>query len=165
MITLGKISGVFGIQGALKIFSFTHPTENILNYPTWVLEKEGKQTDVIVVRGRRQGKTIVARLKHLSDRDEALTLVGSQIKVHKSSLPATEKDEYYWHDLIGLKVETLEGVALGQVESILETGANDVLIVKSDKDKECLIPFLQPKVIVNINLNTGLIRVDWDADL
>ena len=165
MITLGKISGVFGIQGALKVFSFTQPSENILNYPDWVLEKDGKQTKVTVIRGKRQGKTIVARLKHFSDRDEALTLVGSEIKVHKSSLPTTEKDEYYWHDLIGLKVETLEGVALGQVDSILETGANDVLIVKSDNDKECLIPFLQPQVIVNINLKTGLMRVDWDADL
>ncbi|MCK5898458.1 MAG: ribosome maturation factor RimM [Methylococcales bacterium] len=163
MITLGKISGVFGVQGALKIFSFTHPNENILNYPTWILEKDDKQTEVIVVRGKRQGKAIVARLKNISDRDEALTLVGSEIKIHKSSLPATEKDEYYWHDLIGLNVETLEGIVLGKVDSILETGANDVLIVKGEK--ECLIPFLQPQVIVNINLQTGLMRVDWDSDL
>ncbi|MCK5729040.1 MAG: ribosome maturation factor RimM [Methylococcales bacterium] len=162
-MTLGKISGVFGINGALKIFSFTQPSENILTYPTWILEKDGKQTEVTLVRGRRQGKTLVAQLKNISDRNEALVLVGSEIQIHKTSLPTTEENEYYWHDLIGLKVETLEGNALGRVDSILETGANDVLIIKGDK--EHLIPFLQPQVIVNINLQTGLMQVDWDTDL
>lgn len=162
LITLGEVSGVFGVHGTLKIFSFTEPRENILTYSSWVLKKEGKESNVNVVNGRRQGKTIIAQLEGLSNRDNALAMIGSTIHVDKALLPVTEEGEYYWHDLIGLKVETIEGLSLGCVDSILETGANDVLIVKGDKER--LIPFLQPETIVNINLETQLIRVDWDSD-
>ena len=162
IITIGKISGVFGLQGALKIFSFTDPRENILNYSPWQLKKDNVLLDVELIRGKCQGKIITARLKGVSDRDSAAALVGYEIQIDKALLPATDNDEYYWHDLIGLNVETLEGTELGVVDSILETGANDVLIVKGDRER--LIPFLQPETVVNVDLETGLIRVDWDSD-
>jgi 16S rRNA processing protein RimM len=162
VITLGEISGIFGVKGALKIFSFTEPRENILAYPEWVLTKEKLTIHVELITGRRQGKTIVAQLDGVSNRERASEMIGYQIQIDKALLPATEKDEYYWQDLIGLKVETLAGLSLGHVHSILETGANDVLIVKGDKER--LIPFLQPQTIVNINLETQLMRVDWDSD-
>jgi len=162
IITVGKISGVFGLQGALKIFSFTDPRENILNYSPWQLKKNNELIEVELVRGKCQGKIITARLKGVSDRDTAAALVGYDIQISKALLPATETDQYYWHDLIGLKVETIEGIELGIVDSILETGANDVLIVKGDKER--LIPFLQPETVINIDLETGLMRVDWDSD-
>ncbi len=162
IITLGKISGIFGIHGALKVFSFTEPRENILNYPSWLLKKNNEVINVDLISGKPQGKTIIARLKGVSDRDAAAILVDSEIQISKSLLPAIADDEYYWHDLIGLKVETLDGINLGVVDSILETGANDVLIVKGDRER--LIPFLQSQTVININLETGLIRVDWDGD-
>ncbi|MDQ7089275.1 MAG: ribosome maturation factor RimM [Methylococcales bacterium] len=162
LITLGEISGIFGVHGALKIFSFTEPRENILTYSPWLLKKNNELTEIKVAGGKRQGKTVIARLKGIGDRDAAAQLIGSEILIPKDLLPATAGDEYYWHDLIGLKVETLEGVQLGDVDSILETGANDVLIVKGEKER--LIPFLQPETIVNINLETGIMRVDWDID-
>jgi 16S rRNA processing protein RimM len=162
VITVGKISGVFGLQGALKIFSFTDPRENILNYSPWQLKKNNELIEVELVTGKCQGKIITVRLKGISDRDAAAALVGYDIQISKALLPATKTDEYYWHDLIGLKVETVEGTKFGVVDSILETGANDVLIVKGDKER--LIPFLQPETVVNIDLETGLMRVDWDSD-
>lgn len=161
-IILGKISGVFGVQGALKIFSFTDPHDNIFCYPTWKLEKKGKLIEVNLVNGKQQGKMLVARLQGITDRDLAINLVGSSIQIDKTSLPKTEHDEYYWHDLVGLKVKNLNNEDFGIVESILETGANDVLIVKGDKER--LIPFVQPETVVNINLDTKIMRVNWDAD-
>jgi len=162
VITVGKISGVFGLQGALKIFSFTDPRENILNYSPWRLKKNNELLEVELISGKSQGKIITARLKGISNRDTAATLVGYEIQIDKALLPATDNDEYYWHDLIGLKVETVEGTKLGVVDSILETGANDVLIIKGDRER--LIPFLQPETVVNIDLEIGLMRVDWDSD-
>lgn len=161
-VKLGEISGLFGVQGSVKVFSFTEPRENILSYSPWILIKDGEIREVEVLSGKRQGKSIVARLRGITDRDTAAALIGYKIEINKDLLPATEKGEYYWHDLIGLKVETLEGVDLGLVDSMLETGANDVVIVKGDKER--LIPFLQPETIVNIDLDAGLMKVDWDPE-
>lgn len=162
VVTVGKISGLFGVQGAVKIFSFTKPRENILNYSSWLLKKDQQLINIELISGKCQGKTIVARLKDVTNRVDAATLVGCEIQMSKALLPATTDDEYYWHDLVGLKVETLQGEALGFIDSILETGANDVLIVKGDRER--FIPFLQPQTVVNINLKTRLMRVDWPID-
>lgn len=161
-IEVGEISGIFGVHGWVKVFSFTQPRENILDYSPWLLSKSGEQNEIEILGGKRQGKTIVARLKGVDSRELAANLVGSKIHVSKDLLPETKDDEYYWHDLIGLKVETLEGVSLGIIDSMLETGANDVLVVKGDRER--LIPFLQPETVVNINLKAGLMQVDWDVD-
>ncbi len=106
---------------------------------------------------------MVAGLEGINDPDAAAALSGWEILIKKTQLPATAKDEYYWVDLIGLAVENLEGVKLGQVESLLETGANDVLVVKQG-DTERLIPFIQPQTVRQVDLEHGLILVDWDAE-
>jgi len=82
--------------------------------------------------------------------------------VPRSALPAAGEDEYYWSDLEGLRVETLEGVDLGTVDHLIETGANDVLIVRGDRER--LIPFLRPSVVREIDLVAARIRVAWDPD-
>ncbi len=146
----------------MKVFSFTELRENILDYSPWLLKKGGMQTEIEVIDGKRQGKAIVARLDGIDDRDGAAALIGSKILIDRNLLPDTEDGEYYWHDLIGLKVENLDGVSFGTVDSMLETGANDVVVVKGERER--MIPFLQPETIVNIDLDAGIMQVDWDAD-
>lgn len=161
-LTIGKISGVFGVKGAVKVFSYTEPRENILNYPVWMLTKNAEFKKINVLGGQAQGKAIVANLAGIVDRDKAAELNGWEVVIERSQLPPTAQGEYYWADLVGLSVETTEGVALGVVDHLLETGANDVLVVKGDRER--LIPFLREQTIRAIDLNKDLIVVDWDPD-
>jgi 16S rRNA processing protein RimM len=161
-INVGKISGVFGIKGWVKVFSFTDPRENILTYSPWLLKK-GDQTKAInVVDGQLQGKTIVAQLSDINDRDFAASLIGWDIFITREQLPKAAKGEYYWSQLVGLNVETVDGVQLGVVDGLLETGANDVLIVQGERERA--IPFLQGQTIIDVDLDTGKIIVDWDPE-
>ncbi len=161
-ISVGKISGVFGIKGWVKVFSFTDPRENILTYSPWLLKKGDETKTVNVVDGQLQGKTIVAQLTGVDDRDQAASLMGWDIFITQDQLPKAAKGEYYWSDLIGLNVETIDGVQLGVVDSLLETGANDVVIVQGERER--VIPFLQGQTIINVDLNAGKIVVDWDPE-
>jgi 16S rRNA processing protein RimM len=161
-INVGKISGVFGIKGWVKVFSYTEPTDNILNYSPWMLQKGNETKIVKVVSGKVQGKSVVAAIEGIDDRDVAATLMGWDILVEQSRLPKPVVGEYYWFDLVGLRVENTQGESLGIVDSLMETGANDVLLVKSDRDRA--IPFLQGQTIISIDLDAGLMIVDWDAD-
>ncbi len=162
-LNVGEVSGVFGVKGWIKVFSFTQPRENILTYPSWILKKGKTSKAFKLADGRRQGKLVVAALEGINDRDQAAELTGWKILITKDQLPEPETGEYYWVDLIGLKVINLDGQVLGTVDHLLETGANDVLVVK-DNDKERLIPFVQPQTIVKVDLDDGSILVDWDAD-
>ena len=161
-ISVGKISGVFGIKGWVKVFSFTDPRENILTYSPWLLKKGDQTKTVNVVGGQLQGKTIVAQLADIDDRDQAASLMGWDIFITQDQLPKAAKGEYYWSDLIGLQVETIDGVQLGVVDSLLETGANDVIIVQGERER--VIPFLQGRTIIKVDLEAGKIIVDWDPD-
>lgn len=162
LIHVGEISGVFGIKGWVKVFSFTDERENILNYSPWLLKKGGETKVINVLGGTLQGGAVVARLDGVEDRDQAAALMGWLIFITPEQLPKAAEDEYYWSDLIGLTVETVEGVILGSVENLLETGANDVVIVKGERQRA--IPFLQGRTITRIDLTTRTMIVDWDPD-
>lgn len=162
-LVVGEISGVFGVKGWVKVYSFTELRENILNYSPWLLRKGSETKSVEVLDGGLQGKAVVAQLSGISDRDMAASLGGYEIVIDTCLLPEPEEGEYYWRDLIGLHVQTEQGVSLGVVDYLLETGANDVLVVKDD-DKERLIPFLQGQFVKNIDLESGLMIVDWDPE-
>ena len=162
-VVLGRINGLYGVRGWVKIYSHTEPRENILSYtPLYVKLKNG-WTPLERLAGKRHGKGVIAQFSAYEDRDLAATLVGADIAVRKEQLPAGEKDEFYWHELVGLQVQTLEGQALGVVDHLLETGANDVLVVKQG-DTERLIPYIPGEVITDIDLESGEIRVDWDPE-
>jgi 16S rRNA processing protein RimM len=161
-ISVGKISGVFGIKGWVKVFSFTECRENILSYSPWLLKKDSETRLVAVIDGKIQGKAVVAQLDGVNDRDQAASFMGWDIYITPEQLPKVAKDEYYWSDLIGLAVETDLGVQLGVIESLLETGANDVVIVKGERER--VIPFLQGQTIIAIDLEAGKMVVDWDPD-
>lgn len=163
LINAGEIIGVFGVKGWLKVFSLTEPRENILNYSPWVLKKGSEVKKVRLVNGKRQGKSVVALIEGITDRTDAELFCGWEILINKSLFPDTEEGIYYWADLVGLLVETEQGVSLGKVDSLLETGANDVLVVKDDK-QERLIPFIIKQVVKKVDLDDKRMIVDWDPD-
>ena len=134
--------------------------EAIFEYQPWLLGDEEKP--VRIIDGRQQGKGLAALLPGFTDRDQATLLVGTQIFVDRDQMPPTEDDEYYWSDLEGLKVITTDGKDLGQVERMMETGANDVMVV--DGDRQRLIPFIQGQYVKRVDLEAELIEVDWDPD-
>ncbi|WP_036306327.1 ribosome maturation factor RimM [Methyloglobulus morosus] len=162
LIQVGKISGVFGVKGWVKVFSYTEPRDNILNYKKWLLKKGDQTLLVKPIDGQIQGKGVIAQIDGITDRDEAVALMGWDVHIRHEDLPAPEEGEYYWTDLIGLDVENLEGFQLGKVDSLIETGANDVLVVKGER--ELAVPFLQGQTVKSIDLATGKMIVDWDAD-
>lgn len=162
LINVGEISGVFGIKGWVKVFSFTDERENILSYSPWLLKKGGETKAFNVLEGALQGGAVAAKLEGINDRDQATALMGWTIFITPGQLPKTAEGEYYWSDLIGLAVETVDGIQLGSIENLLETGANDVVIVKGERDRA--IPFLQGRTIVNIDLVAKKMTVDWDPD-
>ena len=145
------------------MFSFTQPRENILRYSPWILRKHNQTKEIKVVGGQRHGNNVLAELEGVLDRDNALELQGWEIFIRKEQLPKPQAGEYYWADLIGLEVVTAEGVKLGKVDHLLETGANDVLVVIDEKI-ERLIPFLQQQTVLKIDLAARSMLVDWDPD-
>ena len=134
--------------------------EAILEYQPWLLGEDRRP--VKIVDGRKQGKGLVALLPGFEDREQAVVLVGQQIFVERDQLPAAAEDEYYWSDLEGLEVHTTKGELLGQVEKLMETGANDVLVIRGKR--EHLVPFIQGQYVKHVDLENGLIEVDWDPE-
>src|SRR5512145_673899 len=167
LVVLGKIVSVHGIRGEVKVYSYTDPLENLLDYRHWTLKRDGEVRQVELVSGRLHGKVLTVRIKGLDDREEALNHVGFLILVPRSQLPALQDDEIYWYQLEGLRVINQDGQLLGRVDHLLETGANDVLVVKpcagSLDDRERLLPYTG-QCVQQVDLAAGEMRVDWDAD-
>lgn len=162
-VLLGKIVGVHGVRGELKLESYTEPRTRIFGYQPWHVRSAKGERLVDGCRGRAQGKGIVAELPGVGDRDAAAALVGEEIWVARSVLPALPPGEYYWSDLEGLEVATTTGTALGTVSHLLATGANDVLVVR-DAERERLIPFLVGRFVTEVDLDGGRMVVDWDPE-
>ena len=163
MVVMGRVVGGQGLQGWVKVQTFTEHLDSLLDYNTWYLGNDKHPWREFKVQGSNvHTKVVVAKLEGIADRTEADKCKGLLVAVPRSSLPAQAEDEYYWSDLIGMKVANLDGVELGTVESLIETGANDVLCVRNEQG-EILIPFLA-QVVQQVSLAEKLIRVDWQAD-
>jgi 16S rRNA processing protein RimM len=171
-VVLGKLTSPYGVKGWLKVYSHTSPMDGILEYPEWVLRQGGALSRHRLLQGRRHGKGLVALLEGLDSREAAESAAGAEILLPKAELPELAGDEYYWHQLEGLAVVTREGVVLGRVKYLFETGANDVLVVQGDPqgeppaidDRERLLPFLPDEVIVAVDMTGGTMTVDWDPE-
>lgn len=158
-VIVGKVSGLFGVHGWLRVYSYTRPMENILTYSPWYVRSAGILQARRVVEGRHHGNGLIARLEGLDDREAARTLVGAPIAVQRSQLPQTQAGEHYHVDLIGMRVVNREGVDLGQVQRIFETGASDVLVVRGAR--EHLIPLVPGVHVMAIDKAAGRIEVEW----
>lgn len=159
-VVLGRIVGVYGVRGWVKIFSETEPREAILDYSPWLLGPGHEPRRV--VEGRRHGKGVVARLVCCDDRDQAAVLVDQEIAVERGQLPPPAPDEVYWADLEGLQVWDTNGVHLGSVDHLFSTGVNEVLVVIGERER--LIPFAWGEVVKSVDLAGGRIEVDWDPE-
>ena len=161
-IVIGKFGGPFGVKGWIKLLSWIEPREAIAGYAPWQLKlREGWQ-EREVVECRLHGKGLIARLAGIDDRDQATALLGVEIAVWRDQLGETRPGEYYWADLEGLEVRLAGGRSLGTVQGMMATGANDVLVVKGERER--LIPFIRAQVIKGVDLDAGVILVDWDPD-
>lgn len=163
LIVLGRITGLFGVQGWLKIFSETDPREAILTYSPWLIRQgDNDWGEVAVLRGRRHGKTVVAQLAAVTDRDQAASFLGAEIAVRRDQLPPAAESDFYWTDLEGLLVKTTEDTVLGTLQSLFATGANDVMVIVGERER--LVPFILEQVVKYVDLDAGVIVVDWDPE-
>lgn len=166
-ITLGKMGAVYGIKGWLKIHSFTDEPDAILDYFPWSLKLGNNVQTVEITDWRKHNKGLIVKVAGIDDRDEAQAFVGSEILTSEAALPELPQGDFYWRDLIGLSVVTNKGYDLGVVTDMMETGANDVLVVKANLNdgfskKERLIPYLFEQVIESVSIENKQICVDWD---
>ncbi len=157
-VVIGKVTGVHGVQGWLKVMPYTEKPEAAAGYQPWHIAGQ----TVTVKQHRVNGKGLLVKLEGLDDRDVAKTYVGQQISVVKDALPKLE-NEFYWSDLIGLQVVSTQGRTLGTVISMLETGVHDVVVVKGQH--EFALPYRFGEVITAIDLEKGTMTVDWDDEI
>ena len=162
-ILLGRIVGAFGVRGEIKLESWTEPRTAIFHYQPWILRNPaGQESTLTGARGRQSGKHLVAVFPDITDRDVVEAMYGTEVYVARSALPPPKPDEYYWVDLEGLQVRTVDGVELGRASHLFSTGSNDVLVVQGDRER--MIPFVQPEFVVSVDFEANLIVVDWDPE-
>jgi 16S rRNA processing protein RimM len=161
MVVMARVAGPFGVKGWVKLQVFTERVDGLLDYPVWWIGQDGGWEPVEVEQGAAHGAALVARLKGIDDREQAAVLRGRDVAVPRAELPRNEEGEYYWTDLEGLRVGNLQGEALGVVTGLLETGASQVLVVQSERER--LIPFVSA-VVKSVDLARGELVVDWGAD-
>lgn len=161
-VVVGRVSGAFGVRGWVKAVSFTDPPLNLAAYRPWILRRCDAELRVDVLEGREHGSSVVVRLQGVETREQAEALKGFEVTVRRSQLPPPAPGEYYRVDLIGLRVTNLEGVEFGEVVDVMETGANDVLVVRGDRER--LVPFVQGEFVKSVNLAESRMVVDWDPE-
>ncbi|MDV6328738.1 ribosome maturation factor RimM [Idiomarina sp. PL1-037] len=167
-IVVGRIGAVYGVKGWLKVQSFTDDPESIFEYSPWLLSQKTER-EMKVVEWRRHNNGFIARLEGISDRDEAARLTGADICITADELPALADDEFYWRDLIGMRVVNTNGYDMGVVEQIMPTASNDVLVVKANSNdgfgkSERLIPFIQSEYVTAVDKEAKQIQVEWPSD-
>jgi len=167
-IVVGRLGAVYGVKGWLKVQSFTDDPESIFEYSPWLLSQKTER-EMKVVEWRRHNNGLSARLEGISDRDEAARLTGADICITADELPALADDEFYWRDLIGMRVVNTKGYDMGVVEQIMPTASNDVLVVKANSNdgfgkSERLIPFIQSEYVTEVNKEEKRIQVEWPSD-
>ena len=163
-ILLGRVNGAFGVRGEVKLESWTEPREAIFRYQPWILrDAQGNERELRGVRGKASGKSIVATFPDVTDRDTVEAMRGTEIYVPRSALPPPSPGEYYWVDLEGMRVVTVDGVDFGTVSHVFATGANDVLVARNG-ERERMIPFVQPQYVTAVDFDAGLVTVDWDPE-
>lgn len=160
-LVVGEIRGVYGVRGWVKLFSWTSPKENLLQYDTFE-DVSGKTWRLL--EGKPHGKTLIGRFENVDAREAAAALHGTTLYVQRDALPPAGIDEYYWTDLEGCEVFDTDGKQLGLLTYLLETGAHDVMVVKTGKGTEVLIPFVPGQVVVSVDVDAKRVTVDWPGD-
>ncbi len=160
-IAVGKVGAPTGLSGAVKITSFTESPEDIFEYEPWYIRKNNEWLEVMLEEATLQGKYLIAKFAGCNDRDQAQQWTNSEISVKRSQLPTLPEGQYYWSDLEGLEVRAADGAVFGNIDEIMETGANPVIVIVGEK--RYLVPYL-PHVVKEVDLNSNYMIVDWDMD-
>ncbi|AKR44217.1 ribosome maturation factor RimM [Methylophilus sp. TWE2] len=177
MVVMGRIVAPYGVYGWLKVVPDTEYLDGLLDYEVWWIGKAPNWRETSIEQAKIHNDVLLVKLVGVSDRDAAFALKGQQIAVPREALPEPDEGEYYWSDLIGLHVRNTEGVDFGKITQVLETGANDVLVVRELKPtqvkgkdgklreeyRERLIPFTS-EAVPEVDVKAGTVLVDWDAD-
>jgi 16S rRNA processing protein RimM len=161
IVVLGRISGVFGVKGWVKIQSYTDPQDNLLDYPVWQLQQRGEWKPVRWAEGRPANRTLLGKFDNVSNPDEAQTLVGAEIGVWRSEMPPPAPGEYYWEDLAGLDAYSPTGQWLGKVDHFRETAVHPLMVIRGEA--EHLVPLVKERLLA-VDLAAGRMTVDWDPD-
>ncbi|MES2624397.1 MAG: ribosome maturation factor RimM [Pseudomonadota bacterium] len=169
-VVMGRIGAAYGLKGWVKLFSFTDLPENLLDHRKFFIvanNAESSLQEIEIDQARAQGQGFVGHIKGCDDRDQTRNYTGKELLLSKQSLPNLEEG-YYWYELEGLRVVNLAGEELGVVHHLLATGANDVLVVQATEtsiDKEeRLLPYVWEQVVLEVDLDAGVIKVDWEKD-
>jgi 16S rRNA processing protein RimM len=164
---MGRIGAPYGIKGWVKLISFTDPVDNLLEYQYFWVADGTALKQIEIDEARPQGAGLVAHIKGCDAREATRAYTGLDLLVSKEELP--ELDEgFYWHELEGLRVVNLEGEDLGVLHHLMDTGANDVMVVRGDEAsidrEERLLPYVEEQVVKEVDLDTRIMRVDWGRD-
>jgi 16S rRNA processing protein RimM len=164
-VTVGKIVGVHGIKGYVKIQCEAESFSIFaLGHSVIVRDSKGNSRVTEIVDAKPQGRVLLLLLKGISDRSAAEMLPGSDLLVEKTRLPKLEPDTYYWADIVGMSVVSVDGQHIGNIASLIETGSNDVYVVKTPDNGEILIPAIA-SVVLEIDLNRKIMRVNLPEGL
>lgn len=161
-ILLGRVAGAFGVRGEVRLVSWTEPRDRLFRYQPWLLRTAAGERELSGVRGRDTGKHVIATIPGVDDRDQAEALAGAELWIPRERLPPPGPGEYYWVDLEGLAVVTGEGVRLGTVSHLFDTGANPVMVVAGERER--LLPFVMDQYVKSVDFDAGVITVDWDPE-
>lgn len=159
---LGRVGAPHGVRGWSQCWSFTDPPQNLLQHRRFEATRRGQRQVLEVADSRMQGERVLLRFADVDDRDAAARLTGFELAVPRAVLDAAPAGSWYWHDLVGLAVVTVDGTPLGRVDHLIGTGVHDVLVVQGERER--LIPFALPQVVKKVDLDAGCIEVDWDAE-
>jgi 16S rRNA processing protein RimM len=168
LVIMGRILAPYGVYGWLKINPSTETLDGLFDYETWWIGKDNDWREFLVEEAKIHNDLLVAKLQGIEERDAALACKGKQIAVSRALFPVTNESEYYWSDLIGLQVKNLKDIDFGKIVDVLETGANDVIVVKNEsvnsaEIRERLIPFIA-QTVLDVSIENKTMLVDWDAD-
>lgn len=161
-VAMGYIKGVFGIKGWLKIAADTEYPDSLLDYPEWLLSKNGKTLNVVLEAGKLVGDELQVKFEGIDDRDQAFALRGYTVEIPRDEFSPAGEDEYYWTDLVGMTVVNKDDIVLGKVTNLMETGANDVLMINGEHG-QILIPFVS-NYIETVDTESKTITADWGLD-
>lgn len=161
-VTLGRIGAPHGVRGWVRVQSWTRPPEAILDFDRWLVGADEARREYTIADAGRTAKGLIVRLEGCSDREAAAALRHAPVAVPRAALPEPEPGEWYWADLEGLAVETVDGTPLGRVDHLMETGANDVLVVRGERER--LIPWVMDRFVRSVEPEAGRIVVDWDPE-
>jgi 16S rRNA processing protein RimM len=161
-VIMGRILAPYGVRGWIRVQPQTEALDGLLAYRQWWLQRgDDEWSEQRLAEGRVHGSALIVRFEGIDDRDQAASFAGTRIAVPRSALPPAQQGEYYWCDLVGLTVVNLQGEVLGEVAEIFATGANDVLVVRGERER--LIPFVAAAV-EQVDVRTRTVLVDWASD-